>query len=360
MIDPDEQIRADDFINESEQDPTPSNDEGRVPKLESDGRLSKVFVPEDIKFGGDGSDGALSISSGTTTVNLAGERVVYLNYTSISITGTGKLAFSNPHANGTVVVIRCQGDCVLTSSSAPMIDLEGIGADAGAGGSRSTGPANTVGGSGTDGQTYGFIKTNKADQAINEQGGAVSSAVAGMTIFGGGIQSLEYSQIVARYPRMFVGAGGGGGRATVTSGTGLTTAGNGGRGGGCLIMEIAGAINFTTTNGISVAGKDGQHGQLAGTSYSGAGGGGGGGGGSAFIFYNAVTAFTGTVKVSGGVGGNLLKGASGDSNGGGGGGSLLNAGQNGSNSSVNGAKCGGDGGAGLEVHGLNTFHYSLV
>src|SRR5262249_4478364 len=38
------------------------------------------------KFGGTGADGALSISSGTTTINLGNAAVVVKNYTSISIT----------------------------------------------------------------------------------------------------------------------------------------------------------------------------------------------------------------------------------------------------------------------------------
>lgn len=40
----DETARASDFINESERDATPSNDVGRVPKLESDGMLSHLFL----------------------------------------------------------------------------------------------------------------------------------------------------------------------------------------------------------------------------------------------------------------------------------------------------------------------------
>ena len=34
---------ASDFINESEADPTPANNAGKVPKLEADGRLSRIF-----------------------------------------------------------------------------------------------------------------------------------------------------------------------------------------------------------------------------------------------------------------------------------------------------------------------------
>jgi hypothetical protein len=44
MIQAGENIVAEDFINASEKDATPSNDEGRVPKLEDDGRISPAFL----------------------------------------------------------------------------------------------------------------------------------------------------------------------------------------------------------------------------------------------------------------------------------------------------------------------------
>jgi hypothetical protein len=43
-ITPDNTARADDFIYESEKDGTPANDEGRVPKLEEDAKLSPEFL----------------------------------------------------------------------------------------------------------------------------------------------------------------------------------------------------------------------------------------------------------------------------------------------------------------------------
>lgn len=46
MIQPNEDILAEDFINESEADPTPANDEGRVAKLESDGKISPRFLKD--------------------------------------------------------------------------------------------------------------------------------------------------------------------------------------------------------------------------------------------------------------------------------------------------------------------------
>lgn len=76
-------------------------------------------------FGGDGSDGALNISSGTTTIDAGSAKLVIKNYTSISITGTAKLTISNPNANGTILILKSQGDVTITSSVG--INLDGKG-----------------------------------------------------------------------------------------------------------------------------------------------------------------------------------------------------------------------------------------
>jgi len=100
-------------------------------------------------FGGDGSDGALSITSGTTTNDLSNAKITYFNYSTIAITGTGVLAFSNPHATGSIVIIKCTGTVTLTSSATPMIDMSGMGAPGGAGASVGA-SANADGVIGTD------------------------------------------------------------------------------------------------------------------------------------------------------------------------------------------------------------------
>lgn len=234
------------------------------------------------KFGGTGSDGALTITSGTTTIDCANASFVVKNYTSISITGTGKLAFTNPHANGTTVVLKSQGAVTLTSSQTPMIDMSSMGAaGAAAQGSIANGIAGTAG-------IYGNISFGGG------LGGTLSGAVGGVP----GVLSLTYAnyasfkEILAKYPYGIIGGGGGssanGGAATMAAG---------GRGGGCLIIECGGAWNFTTTSGISVSGQAG----LNGTNGSGSGG----GGGSFICFYNSLTANSGTVTVSGGIGGTI-------------------------------------------------------
>src|SRR4029077_12940877 len=84
-----------------------------------------------IKFGGTGTDGALAATSGVTTIDLGNAAYFVKNYLSISITGTASLAFINPGANGTIVVLKSQGAVTLTSLTAPMIDCSSLGSAGG-------------------------------------------------------------------------------------------------------------------------------------------------------------------------------------------------------------------------------------
>jgi len=242
-----------------------------------------------FKFGGTGADGALAIASGTTTIDLANAAVVVKNYTSISITGTGVLAFINPNTNGTVIILKSQGAVTLTSSVAPMIDASGMGASG-------------------DGYSFSILKSNvgTAPVAYNVPGN------------GGALPVLNSANIVknalsGKYPFLIPGAGGassaqagggaggsainGGGGGANGANAGNTATGSPGRGGGVLIIECAGAWNFTTASGISVAGVNA-------TATSGANGGGCGGGGAGIFWatYNTLTANSGTVTVTGGTG----------------------------------------------------------
>lgn len=287
------------------------------------------------KFGGTGSDGALTITSGTTTINLANAKVVTLNYTSISITGTGVLAFSNPNSTGTAIILKSQGNITLTSSATPMIDCSGLGA-AGA-------PTNNTGvspsASGNSGNVFMSVSnpgTGGANAAVG-QGGATITAMSYPTAL----------SLLIKYSNIFVGGGGGAGNNNGGSGS----SGVGGNGGGGLIIECAGAWNFTTTNGISVKGANGGNSGVPGGA-TGLGGGGGGGAGYFVALYNTLTSNTGTVNVTGGTGGNGQTGGN-QQNGGGGGGSATNSGSNGGSSGANG-KTGGDGAAGLSLVTLNT------
>lgn len=236
-------------------------------------------------FGGDGSDGALSISSGTTTLSIGSSGILEKNYTSISITGTGSLNFTTGGAtstSGVTVILRSQGACTLTSSSLTMIDMRWLGGGLGNGfygradsnasvnyGGAGGGGGGSTGGRGTDG--------NAAAVGTEGEGGLGLPALASSSR-----QSLP---------------GGNGGAGGAGSGAG---GGSGGLGAGGLYIECAGALNFTT-GGIKATGSNGSDGGSSGTGNG--GGGGGGAGGSVLIFYGGLTANTGTVSLTAGSGG---------------------------------------------------------
>lgn len=252
------------------------------------------------KFGGTGADGALAISSGTTTINASSARIVVKNYTSISITGTAVLTISNPHANGTILVLKSQGNVTITSSANPAVDLRLMG--------------GSVDNDGTGLVTRSTFKT-------------------GAIYYGGtGVKSSE--SIYGKSINIACGAGGN------TGGSGGTwSGGTGGVGGGALYIECAGALNVTSIfncsgsaasngsggggSGTSPSGGAGgggnSNGSDAGTTASAGGGGGGGGaGGSVCMVYSTLTANTGTYTVSGGaagLGGNSSTGINGGAGG---------------------------------------------
>ncbi len=307
-----------------------------------------VVRPSDInsrlvaveKFGGDGSDGALTVSSGTTSIDLGGLAFVVKNFTSISITGTGAIDFINPNANGSVVILRSEGDVTLTSSATPMIDGTGIGATGGAGGSQTATTDNTHGADGTNGVALS-LTTVFGEGSDDATGGTAPTA------YDFSATLITEESLKFKYPNIAIGSGGGGGQAVRGGGgSGTAIGGNGGRGGGALLIECAGAWNFTTTGGISVAGSDGTDGTFSGDDTDTAGAGGGGGGaGSFFALHNSLVANSGTIVVSGGTGGLTVETFAGTPTGGGGGASSINDGDDGVGAS-NGVKSGGDGATG--------------
>lgn len=310
-------------------------------------------------FGGDGSNSSLAITTGTTTLNVSSEVLYVRNYTSISITGDGTLAFSTPATNGTIIILKSQGGVTLTSS-ATCIDASGMGAAGGAGG--------TSGGAGSDGSEGRSI----LDELVHGGDGGDAGATGAGSTGGDGTSaitvnnSLYYTNsltyFLQRFIRLACGSGGGGGGSGLAADA-SNTGGAGGNGGGALIIECAGAWNFTTANGISVAGKDGTSKGAASDGTSGGGGGGGGAGGMFLGMYNSVTADSGTVASGGGAGGDggtgdrtpggsarsggaggEGAGATGGAGGKGGDGVSDNVGGNGD--AAGGARAGGGGGAG--------------
>lgn len=263
------------------------------------------------KFGGTGTDGALSTSSGTTTFDFSSANFLVKNYTSVSITGTAAVAGSNPATDGSVLILKSQGN--VTGTASGLFDLRlmgGIGgvATAGAGFLQDGGPGT---------QGYGYPSRPGAGA-----GGIRAGAVVAYANWSKGTNASPtiYGKAVPFW------AGGGGGCGMGDGGSTLL-GGAGGRGGGGVYVECKGALNWTMN--INVAGANGSNATGTGTGSSvtsssagggggllgatfpttlaastGAGGGGGGGAGCVAMVYTSLTANSGTYTITGGTGGN--------------------------------------------------------
>lgn len=218
-------------------------------------------------FGGDGSDGALTISSGTTSLT----RGRVYEYSSISITGTAKIAATGGNVEDPIIV-KCSGNCTINVAGTA-IDLKGAGLTGGAAANAGT-------------SFSGFLRGGSAGATNNSGAGGAGAGGHGADGGGtGGKLSVGANLLRIAIP----GAGGGGGDSGGSGGAA------GGDGGGAIFLEIAG--NLTITSGtIDVRGDDGLGpGQEN--------GGGGGGGGSAVIICAGTISDSGTWSISGGAGG---------------------------------------------------------
>lgn len=287
MIGDGEDILASDYISTS----AGAGDAGKVPKLDADGQLDRTFVAKHVRFGGTGADGALSISSGTTTLDIAGARIFVKNYTSIAITGTAKLAFSNPHAEGTIIVLRSQGNVTITSSGTPAIDLRNLGGTGGTSVSRSS-VGSTNGNAGNPGTGTAVTVSAGTAGAASDSGSVGDGAASSVAL----ALKTTITQLAFRYPWIAPGAGGGSGGVRQGN-AGNTQSGPGGRGAGSLIIECAGDLNQTGT--IDGSGQAATANSATATGYR-IGGSGGGGGATVLIFYKTLTSASGARTVTGG------------------------------------------------------------
>jgi len=246
------------------------------------------------KFGGTGADGALSISSGTTTLNVGSASYFEKNYTSISITGTGNLAFSSPNnTTGTVVALKTTGNVTMTSSSTHVVDVRSMG---GGPGTASTGffiadtgnttlPAAAASGGSTSGDGLGSVVTV----------GATPKQIFSFTL--AGRRTMPINPATRSVPpggNGMDGVAGWDGGGIGSNGTG----GTGGLGGGGLYFECGGAWNFTTGT-IDASGGAGSNGTNGTSFHTGGAGGGAGAGGNVLVLWTSLTADSGSYNVAG-------------------------------------------------------------
>lgn len=292
---------------------------------------------------GDGSDGALSTSSGTTT---AGSPFFYSSGT---ISGTaqldtggylirfsGVLDLSNSPANAIIGKSNAGGNA--SGATAGALGAALAAAEVGSGGAGTAGGTGTTTAGAQSSAPGAQSPSNGGSGGASGKGGTTGGNAGGAAQSGGATSGLH----LVRDPtwRLLRGAGlilGGAGGAGGGSGGGDgTSAGGGGGGGGSGARVCAVAARYlkrgasTTAGCISAIGGLGGNG-AAGVAGNASGGGGGGGGGGGFVFL-LVGQFLGAsvsngVAATGGKGGNggngLGTGAGGDGGTGGKGGNIL-------------------------------------
>jgi len=270
---------------------------------------------------GDGSDGDLIISTGTTTINLGGNKVFVKKYRNLKITGNANLAFTNPHNDGTLIVFWVAGDCELTSNATNTIDLRNLGGINNhygwyrmGGGIVSIHPASQFGESYSRHGSGGSSSVNNSPNPFSVE--FFQTWSTGSRNFWLIIRRESFAPYFANssmVPKEFLPLPGGGG----SNGTYLVnqvgntygTPGNGGRGGGGLLILVGGNLTVSSAFTINASGSNGSLGT------GGAGYGGGGAGGSVLIAYRGTKTGTDvTFNINGGndgEGGTTYKGANG-------------------------------------------------
>ena len=286
----------------------------------NDTRVASVFTAAALMFG-TGADGAVAISSGTTTLTRD------MHYTNLTLSGTGVL---NPagwrvFVNGTLDVSAAPVGAIISNGNAAN-NASGSTAGAAPGGLslRTVGQSPTTGGNGGNGSTTtGTAGTAGASITYGNGGNGGAAGSGGTATSAGGAAGNGGSQTVQiqlNTPTLTFwcpadnaglacgliggGGGGGGGDATNAGGGG----GSGGSFGGTIALYARNIQRGTnaTASIIQAKGSNGGTGAngVAGNA-AGGGGGGGGGGGLIYIITEALlgSAITNALDVSGGIGG---------------------------------------------------------
>jgi hypothetical protein len=308
----------------------------------------------DLMLHGDGSDGALSASSGTTTLT----RDTY--YSSITLTGTARIdtAGFRLFCSGTTDLTGMPADTIFRGfgiaagagaaggtggTAGGTVEADGItvvgtasfGTAGGAGGtttgSQATAPTNRTGSSGGASAAGGKGGTGASGSGGASRGGATTTRDGGnlphrldpLAVFGRSVNISTTGSWLAPTG----GAGGPGGSGGGGDGTAGGGGGGGGQGGRGLFFSTKTLI--VTGASACVVSSKGQNGANGGTpaagNRGGGGGGSGGGGGFAYAVAGSTTgSLSGGLCVDGGAGGNggngTGTGIGGDGGGGGSGG----------------------------------------
>lgn len=342
---------------------TQTDDASRITVLDSNGDINRDFLNEkSAKFGGTGVDGVLAGS-----VSITGDdQYIVRNYRSITA-GAFTLTITGTNS---IIHLKVKGNADLTGWT---INAKGKGAQPvvqngtlSPGGvvTSSTAQNGIAGGAGVNGNATCARLGSVATQTSGGQTATGGSAGTAATSYGFDISYGIPTRTIVAACGQAGGGGAGGFNITVASGAVppyVAYGGQGGAGGGCIILEVLGNLTFSSTS-VDVSGNNGSAGSAGSgsgaTGYCASGGGGGGAGGTFVYIYGGTLSGSPTVTATGGSGG--AAGATGATGGGAGGGgaggsNIYTAGSNGSAGNATGvAGAGGAGAAGTSLGIANT------
>jgi hypothetical protein len=283
------------------------------------GVLSPAVGGAPMGFFGDGSDGALNISSGTTvlqrdqfysSLTISGSARLDPNGFKIFVSGT--LDLTNAPTNAISLTVNNGGNASGSTGGTAGTSL----ASATMGGTNGTASAGTNGGTGT-GTSATAVTASTAclggSNGVSGSGGGNATQVAGRTAVTRTQNSFyRIDHQILRGATLFVGGISSAGGTSGTGTTGNTSGAGGGGGAGsgviCIFANTISRGASTAASSIAAIGGAGGNGSssTAATNAGGGGGGGGSGGGCVILFYENLTGSTATncIDVSGGAGGN--------------------------------------------------------
>lgn len=264
-------------------------------------------------FGGDSSDGAITISGATGyTAPIQKNASTFTVNASQTLTCTGSPTIIN--ATGAVTIngtINADGQGYAgVAVTSPGVNVGVVGTDgAGPGGGRagfvSSGVVN-VGGSGGGFGGAGGYGGGSSSQYRATGGGTYATDLGGGSAGGGGLYVTTASTPGSGGGSIIIAAVGAisvpsGGQITAVGGNasaGTSCVGSGGASGGMIFLASQTSISHATGSTINVSGGNGSTG-----SNSNSGGGGGGGGGRLYRWTQGTVTATGTFTATGGTGG---------------------------------------------------------
>lgn len=330
MISPGQSIEAEDFISASEKDATPSNDEGRVAKLNDLAQIDNIFT--DVQRFGDGSDGAVNLDgtntfaaflskSGNTytmlrdmyatTLTVASGVTLktdgYIFHASVEVTGAGTIDFGTPNAGAKGGSSGSTGASGGASSGSGRFKTTAGGQGGQGALSQNTDGSNAPATTGVT-SAIGTSATSVSGGNSEARSGATGSAVTAPTIKLGANMSLTkmgLDLIVSTLTFVFykvsgqAGGGGGGGSGNFGGATGKGGAGGGASGG--VVFGIARLWSGTFT--IKAIGGAGGESSVSDNSWSKQSGPGAGGNGGVSVMLYGRKTWTGSYNLAGGAAG---------------------------------------------------------